>query len=272
MKKCGIVTNSTKDPQYQVTKRITAYLKERQVECFTAKDAGDIPEDVDVMLVLGGDGTMLLAARETAGKNIPMLGVNMGTLGFLTEVEISGLEEALDKLLKGEFSSEERMMLQGRVRNKTGERIVTPALNEIAIARCGSLQVIRLKIYVNKMFLYEWKADGIIVATPTGSTGYNMSAGGPLVEPGADLILLTPICAHTLNTRSIVLRAEDEVEIEVAASGTGGNLVVEASADGSQKILMETGDRICIRKSEKTTTIVRLSNLSFLEMLHKKMS
>jgi NAD+ kinase len=213
---------------------------------------------------------MLQAARETAGKNIPLLGVNLGTLGYLAEVEVQNLEEALDKLLKDEFETEERMMLSGRMQGRKGTVSISPALNDISITRCGPLQIIQLKISVDGQFLCEWKADGVIVATPTGSTGYSMSAGGPLIEPGAGMIVLTPICPHTLNARSIVLRAQDRIEIEVSSGRGGARLMVEANADGSEHIPMETGDKLYIGTAEDTTTIVKLNKVSFLEMLHKK--
>ena len=163
-------------------------------------------------------------------------------------------------------------MVCGTIHHQNKQFHISPALNEIAIIRCGTLQIIKLNIFVNGKFLCQWKADGIILSTPTGSTGYNMSAGGPLVEPGAGLLLLTPVCAHTLNARSIVLRADDEVVVEIAHGRGGSKLVVEANSDGSEQFIMETGDRISIRRAKQTTTIIKLSKASFLEMLHKKMS
>ena len=134
------------------------------------------------MLVLGGDGTVLQAARETIGTHIPLIGVNLGTLCFMTQIEPAGLEQALDRLIAGDYRQESRMMLQGtayRAQEKFREGL---ALNDIVITRSGPLRVILLRIYVNGLFLHEYQADGIIVTTPTGSTGYNLSAGGPLVE------------------------------------------------------------------------------------------
>ena len=163
-------------------------------------------------------------------------------------------------------------MVYGTIQYGTGSVQTSPALNDISITRCGTLQIIKLNIFVNGKFLCQWKADGIILSTPTGSTGYNMSAGGPLVVPGADLLLLTPICAHTLSARSIVLKGEDEVQVEVAHGRADASLTVEANSDGSEKFMMKTGDRIRIAKAKETTTIIKLSKVGFLEMLHKKMS
>lgn len=271
MKKFGIVINETKDPNMEVTNRISSYLESRGASCVVLKDAGNLEENVDCILVLGGDGTMLQAASGIAGKNIPMIGVNLGTLGFLSEVELDNLEEALEQLICDEYAFDERIMLQGRIEGKESVKELSSALNDISITRCGSLQIISLKISVNGQFLCRWNADGIIISTPTGSTGYNMSAGGPIVEPGANLIVLTPICAHTLNARSIILKAEDCVEIEIDSGHDGKILQVEANSDGSERISMETGDKIIISKAKNTTKIIKLSKVSFLEILHKKM-
>ena len=271
MKKFGIVINEAKDPNMEVTNRISSYLESRGASCVILKDARNLKENVDCMLVLGGDGTMLQAAGGIAGKNIPMIGVNLGTLGYLAEMELDNLEEALEQLICDEYALGERIMLQGRIERRDCVEELSPALNDITISRCGPLRIVPLKIFVNGQFLCKWKADGIIISTPTGSTGYNMSAGGPIVEPEANLIVLTPICAHTLNARSIVLNAEECVEIEIDNGHNGSILQLEANSDGSDRISMETGDKIIISKAENTTKIIKLSKMSFLEILHKKM-
>lgn len=271
MKKFGIIINETKDPRRDVTERIQKYLSRKGADCVVVNNAKELVEDVECMLVLGGDGTMLQAASKAAGKNIPMIGVNLGTLGYLAEVEIENLEDALEQLICDEYEMDERIMLQGSIKDSDGVKKLLPALNDITITRCGSLQIISLKISVNGKFLCKWKADGIIISTPTGSTGYNMSAGGPIVEPEADLLVLTPICAHTFNARSIILSAEDLVEIEVDSGRGGSKLQVEANSDGNERIMMETGDKIFISKADSKTKIIKLSKVSFLEILHKKM-
>ena len=271
MKKFGIVINEIKDPQMQVTERIRSYLAVHGAECVLVKDAQELTEDVECVLVLGGDGTLLQAADGIAGKNILMIGVNLGTLGYLAEIELDNLEEELNQLVTDDYVSDERIILNGRIVGKDGIKDMSPALNDISITRCGSLQIISLKISVNGQFLCRWNADGIIISTPTGSTGYNMSAGGPIVEPSANLIVLTPICAHTLNARSIILKAEDIVEIEIDSGHNGLTLQLEANADGNERISMETGDKIYISKAENTTKIIKLSKVSFLEILNKKM-
>lgn len=281
MKYFYLITNEVKDPEGFYTRKITAYLAAHGGKVVCADRAASYPElckpDLakpevpDCILVLGGDGTLLRAARNLLNQDIPLLGINLGTLGYLAEVEIAAIEEALDKLLADRFTREERMMLEGQVRRQDMTE-QNYALNDIVISRCGSLQVLTFQIYVNGQFLNSYSADGMIVATPTGSTGYNMSAGGPIVEPGASLLLLTPICPHTLNTRSIVLAPDDEIRIEIPKGKDGQRQTVEASYDGSHKVRLQTGDSIVIRRADKTTGILKLNTESFLTVLHKKMS
>lgn len=164
------------------------------------------------------------------------------------------------------------MMLNGRAFLSEGRTEEGWALNDIVISRRGSLQIIRFNIYVNGQFLHNYDADGVIVTTPTGSTGYNLSAGGPLVEPKARLIMLTPICPHTLNQRSIILSPEDVIEIEILQGREGRKQTVEANFDGSHVIPLSTGDRVRVVKSEESTEFIQLNRVSFLEVLHKKMT
>lgn len=287
MKHFLIYTNEHKDKDLAVTRRICSYLelkgqratvrtgedrhRERTFSRGAGAPADDIPGDVDCMLVLGGDGTVLQAARETKRLHIPIIGVNLGTLGYMTEIEPDNLEESLGRLLAGDYQRESRMMLNGKAflgEDRTEEGW---ALNDIVISRNGPLQIIKFHIYVNGQFLHEYDADGVIVTTPTGSTGYNLSAGGPLVEPKARLIVVTPICPHTLNQRSIIFAPEDIVEIEIPMGREGRIQTVEANFDGSHVIPLRTGDRIRVAESEEGTEFIRLNRVSFLEVLHRKM-
>ena len=281
MKHFYLITNKVKDPDGFYTHKIETYLEEHgaRVTCVDNEGQSSLaeqlrtcrPGEAECILVLGGDGTLLRAARNMMNSDIPLLGINLGTLGYLAEVEIASIEEALDKLLADRFTREERMMLVGQS-DRQGIREENYALNDIVLSRCGSLQVLVFHIYVNGQFLNSYSADGMIVATPTGSTGYNMSAGGPIVEPGARLLLMTPICPHTLNTRSIVLAPDDEIRIEIPEGKDGRVQTVEASYDGSCKVRLQTGDAIVVRRADKTTEILKLNTESFLTVLHKKMS
>ena len=276
MKHFHIITNEVKDKDLNITKKLQEIIEKHggSSKVFLCNKDGIEKQqnNADCVLVLGGDGTLLSVAREVAGTQMPVMGINLGTLGFLAEIELNRMDEAIERLMKGDYLTEERMMLDATVIHEGKEKVISSALNDVTLTRCGSLQIIRYSIYVNSKFLCNMSADGVIVATPTGSTGYNMSAGGPIAEPGAKLLMLTPICAHTLNSRSIILHSDDVVEIVIGSGNDGNNLTVEAASDGNEKIVMTTGDTLRICKSEKTTVIVKLDERSFLEALHRKMS
>lgn len=283
MKYFYVIANPTREGTLATAGIIRDYLQNLGMTCIV--DAGtpksdrdgytyreQVSPEVDCIIVLGGDGTLLQAAVDLAERDIPFLGINMGTLGFLTEVNRDGIEIALEKLIREEFMIEKRMMLLGRSYGAEGAGDEARALNDIVITRKGSLQIINFNIYVNGQLLHRFHGDGVIVATPTGSTGYSLSAGGPIVEPKAEMILLTPICPHSMHNRSIVLSSEDKVTVEIESSRDGDMQEVEAIFDGCHKAALRTGERIEIRKSGKTTGIVKLSQVSFLEVLHRKLS
>ena len=274
-----IYTNHHKDADFTYTNEICDYIVKNghRYTSVTDKEGNVMPEDsiptdADCMLVLGGDGSMLQAAWAVKNLDVPLIGVNLGTLGYMTEIEPQGIQEALDHLFAGEFITEERMMLKGEVLLTDGTHSKEWALNDIVITRVGSLQITKLRVYVNGQFLNEYLADGVIITTPTGSTGYSLSAGGPIVEPQARLIMLTPISPHTLNARSIILSPEDEIEIVVADGREGSQQTVEANFDGAHKVLLKTGDKVRIVASRRTTQIAKINCESFLEVLHRKIS
>ena len=267
MDKFYVITNKSKDVTLEITERIKTYLESKGKMCVLAENGLSLPKDTDCVLVLGGDGTLIRAARELHSYDVPILGINMGTLGYLTEVEVQNIESAIDQLLSDAPMVEARMMLKGTLAN----RFEDIALNDIVLTRLGSLRIIRFNIYVNGELLNTYQADGVIVSTPTGSTGYNLSAGGPIVEPTASMIVITPICSHALNTSSIVLSADDEIVLEVAQGRDGEIEEAGVSFDGDRNIEVHTGDRIVIQKAEETTKLLKLSKVSFLETLRKKM-
>lgn len=237
---------------------------------FQYTDAHRVPLDTECVITLGGDGTMIQAARDLAGRQIPMVGVNLGNLGYLTQIgRQEDVEGLLDALLDGQYQLERRMMLKGSIFRK--EILVKEdlALNEVVITRRETLRVLKFRIYVNGEYLSQYRADGMIAATPTGSTAYNLSAGGPIVEPNARMVILTPICPHDLNGRSIVLSAQDVVEIEVLGNDDAGQVAV---FDGDQAVYMKVGDRIRIARSDIETILVKLRNISFLDNLRSKLA
>ena len=269
-----IITNKLKDTDFCITNEILEYIRQNGKKgILSQKDEkgniiqGTVPEKVDCALVLGGDGTFIRAARELEGRNIPLVGINLGTLGYLTEVELHDFRKALDILFHTKPAIEERMMLCGQVE----EIPAHSAMNDIVITREGSLRVIHFNIYVNGELLSSYQADGVIISTPTGTMGYNLSAGGPIVEPTASMFVITPICPHALNTNSIVLSAEDIIEVEICPGRYGKTEHAVAAFDGTNPISMITGNRILIKRAEETTKMIKLYNESFMRRLCKKM-
>ena len=282
MKKFYIVANPDKENTKNMQTAVEEYLTTRGAKVSAGKSASghgnpytdpeDVPGDTECVITLGGDGTLIQAARDLAGRDLPMIGINLGGLGYLTQIGREGdVKELLDALLEDSYQIQERMMLKGCVYRDGRPVKDSIALNDIVLTRDGDPRVLKLKLYVDGQFLNEFSADGMIVATPTGSTAYNLSAGGPLVEPKAKLITLTPICPHSLNQRSIILSPEDEIVIEIPGGREGKSQTVEANYDGSHKVTMCTGDRIRIVQSEKITEFIQLNQVSFLDVLHRKM-
>ena len=205
-------------------------------------------------------------------RQIPLFGINLGTLGYLAEIDRQSIYPALDHLMEGNYEIEQRMMLYGSVYRGEEKLDRDIALNDIEISRENGLRVIELNTYVNHARLNTYHADGIIIATPTGSTGYSLSAGGPIISPAAALFLMTPLAPHTLGSRSVVLPPENEITIEI---GPGRDEKIEEAVayfDGDTRVPMLTGDRIEISRSRKDTLIVKIHNSSFLETLSRKMS
>ena len=277
-----IIANRGKDSKQELSRQICEFLKSKGKACeiaFTEVERqnmrGKLRGNLDCLLVLGGDGTVLEAAHLAADTGTPILGINIGNVGYLAEVEVQNWEQALRRVLVGSYEIENRMMLDGFVTDSN--RYPYPgafghALNDIVITRSRGLQVLDFNVIVDGQFLNRYSADGIIIATATGSTAYSMSAGGPIVEPKARLIMLTPISPHTLNNRSIVLSAADRITIEVIPPRNGKKLSAECVFDGNGNISLHSGDKINISSSVRTTHLIRLNRRSFLETLHKKIS
>lgn len=263
MERFFIVTNRSKDPDFSLTKEVRAYIEENG-KILTDR----IGEDTECIIVLGGDGTVLQAAADSREYGTPILGINLGTLGYLAETERKDWKKALDRLFSGEYEIEDRMMLEGRVRGRKEKRY---ALNDVVLARTGSPRILNYDIYVNGMYLNSFNADGIILATPTGSTAYNLSAGGPIVEPSARMILITPICPFTLTSRSVILSASDEICVRIGKTSSEPMLEAEADFDGSDDVILHTGDELAIRQADIVTRLIKLNKRSFLELLHVKM-
>ncbi len=282
MKHFFIITNSYKDKDLMLTKSMKDYIETKGGQCGYYVSRGeengdhcvslaDLPKELDLIFVIGGDGTLIRAARDTAAKNVPLIGVNLGTLGYLCELEESTVFGAVDQIMEDRFMLEARMRLCGYVIRSGARQKEQTALNDIVIHRSGALQLVSLVLYVNGQYLHTFEGDGVILCTPTGSTGYNLSAGGPIVDPKARMILITPINSHALNSKSIVIGAEDEVVVEIGARRREGDEQVVVSIDGDYHAKLDVGDRIVIRQAQEDCRILKLGKLSFLEILRKKM-
>ena len=284
MKKFFIIANRIKDPDLMIAGKIKDKIEQLGGECviqhlahadgeggYKYTDPAQVPGDVDCVLVLGGDGTVLQASRDLVKRNIPLFGINLGTLGYLAEIGKEDVEQALGKLTADEYLLEKRMMLEGNVFRSGKQAISDVALNDIVISRSGKLRVMDYHIFVNGRFLNSYSADGIIISTPTGSTAYNLSAGGPIVSPSASMILITPIAPHTLTARSVILPDDVTVKIEIGERA-GNDESAEATFDGDASVEMKCRDYIEIRKSDRTVQFVKIDQVSFLEILRRKMS
>ncbi len=263
---------------------VKSYLEDRQKICYLQEygknkrsagikytDAASIPEDVECVIAIGGDGTLLHASRDIIQTGLPILGINMGTLGYLAEIESSGVADALDRLIGNQFFLEDRMMIRGTTNRIEGPQIEDIALNDIVITRRGRLRVVDFNIFVNDIFLCSYRADGIIVSTPTGSTGYTLSAGGPIVSPDASLILLTAIAPHSLVSRTIVLPDNVSVTVEVCSTPESSDGGAEITFDGDTSFSIPYGERVTIAKTQEKTRFIKLNHTSFVTNLREKL-
>ena len=273
MKSFYIVGNSDKSGVEKVAESMMKLIKKKGGDSILNLgylEISKIPDDIDCIITLGGDGTLIRVARDTSYLNIPLIGVNLGHLGYLTSLgSEGGIEDMVDKLLADEYSIENRMMIDAYVKRSGAASKVHQALNEVVIAGNTCSKFIRCRVYVNKELLNEYCADGIIVATPTGSTAYNLSAGGPIVEPGARMFIITAICPHALNQRSIVLAPESNIEIEITKENKQEAFAV---FDGDIQKGLSYKSRLIIKESDTITKLIKLKGGTFLDNLRTKMS
>lgn len=280
IKRIGLVGNATKSSCAAAVRRAASLILAtgRKVLCddATAKIAGldlpslpDVPtltKQVDLLLVFGGDGTMLRVAREIAGSRTPILGINIGGLGFLTAVTSSGLEATLDLIWKQQFTFESRILLEGEA-VCGDQRIKAAALNDLVVSRAATSRLIDLDVAVDGEPLSRYRCDGLILSSPTGSTAYSLSAGGALIHPTAEVMALTPINPHTLSNRSLILPISSVVEIRVVNPKPATTL----SADGELICELDRGDTIWIRRSKRTVRMMHPAGSSFYEALRRKL-
>ncbi|AIG26014.1 MULTISPECIES: NAD(+)/NADH kinase [Brevibacillus] len=280
MKSIGIIANKGKPKARVVARELLYLLEARGAKVYLEQDlAGvigredvavplyDFSKYVEILCVLGGDGTLLGIARQLAGHNLPVLGINLGTLGFLSEAEPDNLTDAVEKLLSGQYYTEERSMLTTEL-YRQGERLATyTAMNDIGITKGSFCRIIKCSVYSNGFYVGTFSGDGIIVSSPTGSTAYSLAAGGPIVAPNVAMLLLTPIASHSLTARPIVLASDQRLRIEVDAVHDKIGL----SIDGQFGSRLEGGDEIFIEQSKHVTPLIKWTQGNFYELIRTKL-
>lgn len=237
----------------------------------TVVDRDALPGQVDLAVVLGGDGTLLAMAKTIAesGHDIPILAVNFGSLGFLTEITRPEINDSIDAVLNGRATHDQRMMLQAVATRAGAPPLSHMALNDVVFSRTALSRMIELSVSVGDQLVMTVKADGLIVATPTGSTAYNLAAGGPIVHPSMDALVLTPIAPHTLTNRPIVIPTEREVRVQSAGSNAGDEVYV--TLDGQTGFALREGDALTINKADRSLRLIRATTRSYFEVLRQKL-
>ncbi len=275
--KIAVIPNHTKDIGLRATKTLLETLSGR-AEIFMSRNFSesglpavflgeDLFSEADAVIVLGGDGTILQAAEPCAAGNIPIMGINLGTIGFMTEIEAEDIQHAVTRLLSGDYRIENRMLLNICVRKD--ENISSYiALNDLVLSKPDA-QMISIDLFCNNEKMNAYIADGLIISTPTGSTGYSLSAGGPVADPTMELFIATPICAHRLSSRPALLNPQKVIRLCLQEDG---NRQADVTIDGKVRERIESGDFVEITKSEKTIPLIRMGTQSFYDTLKQKLS
>lgn len=278
MKQVGLVVNRQKTRKGRFLQSLIEWFKARGIKVVIPQSTEnmyrssfgypeiDFQEDVDLVMTLGGDGTILGVARQVAEKGIPILGVNLGHLGFLTDLEIPDLFPALSKLIKDDYEIESRMMLAARVLRDGSPIKDFIALNDVVINNGPISRIIKLETYLGNEYLATYRADGLIVASPTGSTAYSLSAGGPIVNPQLEVMIVTPVCPHSLNARPFILSDDQEIRIILKTDTNDVMLTI----DGQVGFPLKKNDSIVVRKADVYTKLVKVKKRSFSEVLRLK--
>jgi NAD+ kinase len=276
----GVITNQDKDIDFKYTRVLvkSAIAKGGKVHMTsdvckeldlhdTGMDDDGVISKSEVVVCIGGDGTFLKVARKVFTKNIPILGVNLGSLGFLTEIDRNDIDSAIDCLIQGKYEIEERMMLETAVLREGKQVFIDKGLNDVVISRGALSRILHLKTYINNAFAESFPGDGLIVSSPTGSTAYSLSAGGPIVEPDTDLIIFTPICPHILYSRSFITTSNKVIKIFVDEDRSHRAMV---TVDGQEGYEVIGGDCIEVKKALTTVKMVRIGSRNFFNVLRTK--
>jgi len=275
----GIITKPGEPRAAELAARIAEWAANHEINLFVNDRVRDLPagtfsasareiaDNCDLLIALGGDGTMISTARLVSGKGTPVLGINLGTLGYLTEFAIDDAMTALETVIRGEYELDRRMMLDWRVLRDGDQVGAGTALNDVVVNKSALARIIDIDCWIGPHYVTGYRADGLIVATPTGSTAYNLSAGGPIIVPGAEAISICPICPHTLTNRPLVLPFDVEIKLQMNTR----EQEVMFTADGQTGMPLMTGDRVEISRSAKTFNTVRAKDRDYFEILRSKL-
>ena len=279
MHNIGIIVNHSKDIEFELTKSIINWIEKNNANPMLTKQTSavlghningynveEVYEKSDFVIVLGGDGTILQVAREIANFETPILGINLGHVGFLAEVDVKDIYKSLDIVLKGEAIIEERMMLEASI-IKDNVKKEFYALNDIIITRNTISRILTMDAYINEDLVMTVNGDGLIVATPTGSTAYSLSAGGPIVSPNLSVITLTPICPHSFSNRSIVLSDNEVISIRLLKNSGDAYLTI----DGQECYKIEKDEDVTVKKACFKTKLIKLPGRGFYDVLREKL-
>lgn len=278
-KSIGILTKP-KFPEVKGTLRdVVAWLRARNINVILGETSAtllgeldgyqdaQLSNKADVLLVLGGDGTMLNAARLAAERSIPILGVNMGGLGFLTEVRLENLYPSLERVFANDYVLDERLMLRTHI-HRDGETIAQGVvLNDVVISKGTLARMIELRIEIEGRFVTNLRSDGLIVSSPTGSTAYSLSAGGPIIDPAVQSLILTPVCPHTLTHRPLIVPGKDKIDLTLTSKDDGAM----ATLDGQVGVPITQGDTVTIQTSENRTRLIRFPESNYYDVLREKL-
>jgi Predicted sugar kinase len=281
----GLLINQTKPGAMEVARALVAQLRTRGVRvlaletdagqlnggaCRPMADAAQLAQEADIVVVFGGDGTLLAAARNVAPHGKPLLGVHFGHFGFLTEVDPEYLPRAVDAILEGRSTVEERSMLRAEVRRRgrdPEECDTLLGMNDMVVAS-GAVRMVHVHTRIGGQSVATYAADGVIVASPTGSTGYSLSAGGPLVHPASPVFLVTPICPHTLNARALII--PDTETVELSLEGHRSDTTGVVSADGQTELPLGPGDTVTVRRAPHVVKLIRLGGPDFYQKIRER--
>jgi len=276
----GIIVNMDKSGSLELTKEMVEWfesngnnvlLMEQTAISINRQDIGyakiNLYKKSDILFVIGGDGTLLRVAREVAAIGIPILGINMGHLGFIAEVEVKDIFSSLRKVLDNDYKIEERMMIEASIYRQSGIVKRFYALNDICFTKGALSRIIKLDTYVNDEYVNTYNADGLLISTPTGSTAYSLSAGGPIVCPNVNVMIITPICSHSLSSRAIIVSKNDVICVDAFDNDDS----VYLTADGQEGYRLWQDDKVYIKRSSFTAKFIKVSNLSFYDVLRTKL-